>query len=78
MSALRVLTVLFRQICQSRAELAAENMVLRQQITVLQRSVKRPRLHRRDRIFWIWLSRLWRGWRSSLIRDRPTRARRRP
>jgi hypothetical protein len=27
--------------------------------------VKRPRLHRRDRVFWVWLSRLWRGWRSS-------------
>jgi hypothetical protein len=33
--------------------------------------VKRPRLHRRDRIFWVWLSRLWRGWRSSLLVVQP-------
>ncbi len=67
MGALQVLTVVFRQICQRRAALAAENMALRQQVAVLQRSLKRPRFHRQDRIFWIWLSRLWRGWRSSLI-----------
>ncbi len=71
MGALQVVTVLFRQIFQSRAELAAENLALRQQLAVLQRSVKRPRLRRRDRIFWIWLSRLWRGWRSSLIVVQP-------
>ena len=33
--------------------------------------VKRLRLHRRDRIFWGWLSRLRRGWRSSLIVFQP-------
>ena len=66
MSALQVVTILLRLLLQSRAALAAENLALRHQIVILQRSVKRPRLHRRDRIFWVWLSRLWRGWRSSL------------
>jgi hypothetical protein len=41
-----------------RATIAAENLALRQQLGILQRSVKRPRLRRRDRIFWVWLSRL--------------------
>jgi hypothetical protein len=71
MGALQVVTALLRQLFKSRAALAAENLALRQQVVVLQRSVKRPRLHRRDRIFWVWLSRLWRGWRSSLIVVRP-------
>ena len=54
-----------------RAALAAENLELRQQLGVLQRSVKRPRLLRRDRVFLGWLSRLWAGWRSSLIIVKP-------
>lgn len=46
--------------------LAAGNLALRQQLAVLRQSVKRPILRPRDRLFWIWLSRLWKGWRSSL------------
>ncbi len=71
MGALQVVTILLRLLLQSRAALVAENLALRQQVAVLQRSVKRPRLHRRDRIFWVWLSRLCRGWRSSLIVVQP-------
>ena len=71
MGALQVVTILLRLLLQSRATLAAENLALRQQVAVLQRSVKRPRVHRRDRIFWVWLSRMWRGWRSSLIVVQP-------
>ncbi len=71
MGTLRVITILLRQLFQSRAALAAENLALRQQIAILQRSVKRPRVHRRDRIFWVWLSRLWRRWRSSLLVVQP-------
>ncbi len=71
MRPLQVATILLRLLLQSRAALAAENLALRQQIAILQRSAKRPRLRRRDRIFWVWLSRLWRGWRSSLIVVQP-------
>ena len=71
MNALQLVTALLGQLLQSRAALAAENLALRQQLAVLQRSVKRPRFHRRDRIFWVWLSRLWHGWRSSLIVVQP-------
>src|SRR2546422_10954178 len=48
-----------------------ENVVLRHHLAVLQRSVPRPQLLRRDRIFWVWLSRLWAGWRSSLVIVQP-------
>src|SRR5213593_2785216 len=49
------------------AAVALENLALRHQLLVLQRSVGRPRLARWDRIFWIWLSRVWAGWRLSLV-----------
>jgi putative transposase len=48
-----------------------ENVALRHQLAVLQRSVRRPRFRRRDRIFWLWLARLWAGWRASLLIVRP-------
>jgi len=51
--------------------LAAENLALRQQLAVLKERTKRPRLRKRDRIFWVWLSRLWTGWRSALLIVQP-------
>jgi putative transposase len=48
-----------------------ENVALRHQLSVLQRSVRRPRFSRRDRIFWLWLARLWAGWRASLLIVQP-------
>ena len=33
--------------------------------------MRRPRLRQRDRIFWVWLSRLWPGWRSALLIVQP-------
>ena len=58
---------LVRTLLAGRAALIAENLALRQQLAVLQRSVPRPKLGRRDRIFWVWLSKLWTGWRSALV-----------
>jgi hypothetical protein len=46
MGVLQVVTILLRLLLQSRATLAAENLALRQQIAVLQRSAKRPSVHR--------------------------------
>ena len=53
------------------ANLAFENIALRHQIAVLQRSVERPKIHRRDRILWSWLLRLWPRWRSALLIVQP-------
>ena len=50
----------------NRAALAAENLALRQQLSVLEQSVKRPKIRPRDRRFWVWLSRRWSDWRSVL------------
>src|SRR3989304_5043659 len=50
-----------------RAALAAENLALRQQLYVFKRDKPRPRIERRDRLFWVILSRLWHDWRSALL-----------
>ncbi len=56
---------------RSRASLAAENLALRHQLGVLARTARRPRLRRRDRIFWVWLTRIWPDWRSALVIVKP-------
>ena len=53
-----------RAVLLPRAAIVAEILALRQQLAVLQVSVKRPKLRKRDRVFWVWLSRLRSGWRS--------------
>src|SRR5437588_4996978 len=57
-----------RSCFRTRAALHAEIMALRHQLLVLQRSSgeHRVRLHVWDRAFWVWLCRLWPGWRSAL------------
>ena len=71
MTIIRSVYLFFRAILLSRVNLAAENLALRQQIIVLQRSAKRPKIARSDRAFWAWLSKLWPGWRSALITVQP-------
>ena len=68
---IKLLVSLTRLFFLSRAGLAAENLALRHQLIVLKRSVKRPRLRIRDRLFWVWLSRVWPDWRSCLVIVRP-------
>ena len=53
------------------AAVALENVAFRHQLAVLQRSVGRPRLRCRDRLFWVGLLQLWAGWRSSLLIVQP-------
>ena len=71
MNPLTAIRIFLRAAFGDRAALAAENLALRQQLAVLRRTSKRPRLRRQDRIFWVWLSRLWEGWRSSLLIVQP-------
>jgi len=61
----------FRSLFVSRISLATEILVLRQQLLILNRAVKRPKLRRRDRLFWVCLSRLWKDWRDALIIVKP-------
>ncbi len=68
---MQIIVVFLRALLRYRAELAAENLALRQQLAVLERTMKRPRLRNRDRIFWAWLSRFWSNWRSVLIIVQP-------
>src|SRR5437667_9123251 len=60
-----------RALLVSSAAVSLENVALRHQLAVLQRSVGRPRLHQRDRLFWVGLSQLWAGWRTSLVIVQP-------
>ncbi len=60
-----------RLIFRSKHDIVLENLALRQQLVVQQRSIKRPKIKNTDRIFWIWLLRVWNNWRSSLIVVKP-------
>ena len=40
-------------------QLALENLALRQQLAVYKRTANRPQLRRRERLFWVCLSRVW-------------------
>src|SRR4029077_19753682 len=57
---------LLRSLFVPRLVLVTENLALRQQLLVLHRSTNRLRLRRRDRLFWVGLSHLWRDWRFIL------------
>jgi hypothetical protein len=56
------------------AAVALDNLALRHQLGVLERSVRRPRLARWDRILWVWLSRIWPSWRALRGTRRDARA----
>jgi putative transposase len=60
-----------RALLVNSAAVSLENVALRHQLAVLQRSGGRPRLHRRDRLFWVALSQVWAGWRASLVIVQP-------
>jgi len=68
---IQLIGILLRALLANRAALAMENLALRQPLAVLERSVKRPALRQRDRIFWAWLARLWNGWRAALLIVKP-------
>ena len=59
MGVLKAILVFLRAFILDRAAAAFENLALRQQLAVCKQSIKRPKLRLRDRVFWVWLSRLW-------------------
>jgi transposase InsO family protein len=52
-------------------DLALENLALRQQLAIFKRRHPRPSLRPTDRLFWVWLSKIWTGWREALIIVKP-------
>src|SRR5262249_58311198 len=56
-----------RALLSRQLRLAAENLALRQQLALYQRSEPKPKLQARDRRFWILLARLWSDWSSALL-----------
>ena len=52
-------------------ELALENLALRQQLAILHRKSKRPKLTKADRAFWVALCRLWPDWHNALLIVKP-------
>ena len=58
---------LFPFLCGGHRQLALENLALHQQLAAYKRTVTRPRLRRTDRLFWVWLARVWAGWRQALV-----------
>src|SRR5215475_2229281 len=66
-----LMSAFFNSILKERRDLALENLALRQQLVVLKRSGKRLAIKKKDRVFWVWLSRFWREWRESLIIVKP-------
>ena len=60
-----------RGMARSRISLAAENAILRQQLTVLQRGRPRPLLRPANRVLWSWLYRYWSRWRQALALIQP-------
>jgi putative transposase len=71
---LDLLYVLFataRSSLKPQRELALENLALRQQLAIVQRKTKRPKLTKADRAFWVALCGLWPDWQSALILVKP-------
>ena len=62
----RWLGILILAAVRERRDLALENLALRQQLGVLKRRKRVPRLRRKDRWFWVVLSRIWSPWQQVL------------
>jgi putative transposase len=61
----------FGSIFRSRANLAIENLALRQQLAVLMEKGSRPQLKWLDRGFWVVLRKLWPKRSSALVIVKP-------
>ena len=53
-------------VLRTRRALVLENLALRHQLTVVQRTAPRPRLRTSDRLLWVLLSHRWRGWAEAV------------
>ncbi|MBN1346711.1 MAG: helix-turn-helix domain-containing protein [Phycisphaerae bacterium] len=56
---------------RTRWNLYAENLALRHQLCVYQRSVKKPKILPADRALWSLLARMWDKWKQALVFVKP-------
>jgi hypothetical protein len=68
---LYVLLATARSSLKPQRELTLENLALRQQLAVVQRKTKRPKLTKVDRAFCVALCRLWPDWQNALLIVKP-------
>jgi hypothetical protein len=71
-SVLASLLLTLRTSFRARLTLQLEILALRHQLQVLERSrSQRIRLTRADRLLWVWISRVWDGWRDAIMIVKP-------
>lgn len=71
-SVLASLLLTLRTSFRARLTLQLEILALRDQLQVLERSrSQRIRLPRADRLLWVWISRVWDGWRDAIMIVKP-------
>ena len=68
---LKIILHLLGSVFRCRQSLTFENLALRHQLYVLQRTRSRVRMKKGDRLVWVVLSRIWRDWRNSLTIVQP-------
>jgi putative transposase len=61
----------FTDLTRGKSELIAENALLRQQLIILRRQIKRPRYRKRDRLLLVLLARMVRTWQQALFIVQP-------
>src|SRR4029453_6519395 len=57
---------------RTQRSLVLEHLALRHQLAVLQRTAPRPRFRTCDRLLWVPLSHLWRGWAAAVSVVQPS------
>jgi hypothetical protein len=61
----------FSDITRGKSELLAENALLRHQLVILRRQIKRPVYRKRDRLLLVLLTRMVRTWKQALFPVQP-------
>lgn len=61
----------FRVWFRNHAKVQLEVIALRHQLVVIYRQNPKPKLRTADRCLWVWLSRIWSDWRSTLLIVKP-------
>ncbi len=61
----------FADLTRGKAELLAENALLRHQLLILHRQVKRPLYQKKDRLLLVLLAKMVRNWKEALFLVQP-------